>query len=65
MSIPESDIYDDLRANFRSWEIDCDNVEDAATLAATLYSRHPDVSFNECERIARDWVGYEPEEEED
>jgi hypothetical protein len=64
MSIPKVDIYDDLRANFRSWEIDCDNAEDAMTLAVTLAQRHPNVSYSECERIAQEWVGYEPEIEE-
>ena len=64
MTIPKLDIYDDLRANFRSWETDCDNAEDAMNLACQLYERHPEISMKECERIANDWVEYEPEDEE-
>lgn len=64
MSIPKIDIYDDLKANCRSWESDCDNEQDAMTLACYLYSRHPDVSLKECQRIANAWVGYEPVNEE-
>lgn len=55
----EIDISDDLRANFRSWEHDCNDLESALQLAATLHSRHPDVELLECERLAKEWVGYD------
>lgn len=54
--------YDDLKSNFRSWEQDCDNINDAETLFATLQSRHRDVSETELREAAYDWVGYNPME---
>ena len=62
MSIPKVDISDDLKANFRSWEIDCDNEEDTKTLAYELMSRHH-ILFKEAYDWACHWTGYEPESE--
>jgi len=62
--IPKVDISDDLKANFRSWEKDCDNKEDATTLTYELMSRHR-ISFKEAYGWACHWVGYEPTEEDE
>jgi len=64
-----SDINDDLKQNFRSWEQDCDNEEDTNELSRMLAHRHPDMSMDEIWSIACDWTGYNGvedfEEEED
>lgn len=60
----EVDIMDDLKSNFRSWEIDHDNEDDANGLFVTLMTRHPDVEAEKVREIAYQWVGYEPKEEE-
>lgn len=65
MTIPKIDIYDDLRANFRSWEVDCDNNIDAISLAGILYQRHPQIQLSEVQRIADEWVGFEREDEDE
>lgn len=54
---------DDLKSNFRSWEIDHDNREDAESLFETLKSRHPDEKKATLYKAALDWVGYNPEAE--
>jgi hypothetical protein len=55
----ESNPSDDLRANFRSWEIDCDNEESAEELAFILQDRHPDYDVEDLRKMAYDWVGCE------
>ena len=50
---------DDLRANFRSWEMDHDNEEDAMSLFNILLGRHPNYSINALKKLAYDWVGCE------
>jgi hypothetical protein len=52
------DILDDLKANFRSWEQDCDTEEDAMTLISIMMERHPDEDSERVKKICYDWVGY-------
>lgn len=59
------DILDDLKSNFRSWEIDCDDEDSANSLINILQSRHPELSNDKIKEIAYHWVGYEPEIEDD
>ncbi len=54
------EIRDDLCANFRSWEYDCDNFKDTNTLAHELMDRHS-ISFDEAFDIAKHWTGYDEE----
>jgi hypothetical protein len=58
----EAEPSDDLKANFRSWEIDCDNEESAEELAGILSDRHPDYDFEDLRKMAYDWVGCEMNE---
>lgn len=58
------DIIDDLKSNFRSWETDHDNEEDANGLFGILIGRHPRLNSDKVKSIAYHWVGYEPEEPE-
>jgi len=55
-----TDVSDDLKSNFRSWETDHDNEEDAKCLATMLMRRHP-INSEEAMEIASEWVGYEHE----
>ena len=59
-----SDINDDLKSNFRSWEHDHDSLEDTEKLSKILAHRHPDMDMNEIWAIACDWTGYQEEDEE-
>jgi hypothetical protein len=59
------DIMDDLKSNFRSWEMDSDNEQDAENLYNILMTRHSDLKPDEVREIAYDWVGYEPKNEEE
>jgi len=54
-----SDIMDDLKSNFRSWEYDHDNYEDTNKLSRMLAHRHPDMNMDEIWNIACDWTGYQ------
>lgn len=54
---------DDLKANFRSWEYDCDNINDANNLWAVLMQRHPNVDPKMLQSAAYHWVGYPLESE--
>ena len=58
----ESYPSDDLKANFRSWEQDCDNEESAEELFNILSDRHPDFDAEELRQMAYDWVGCETPE---
>ena len=55
----ESHPSDDLKANFRSWEYDHDNEDDAKGLFDILCERHPDFDKDELEEMAYHWVGLE------
>lgn len=56
-----TEVTDDLKANFRSWE----KGEDPEELANILLSRHSEFSYAEMLKIAREWMGQaEPEPEE-
>jgi hypothetical protein len=57
------DISDDLKSNFRSWEQDCDNEEDAEKLFNIIVDRHPDVAEDIIRQMVNHWVGYEPVQE--
>ena len=59
----ETHPLDDLKANFRSWEQDCDNEEVANSLYHILASRHPGEDEEELKSLAYDWVGYEDEDD--
>jgi hypothetical protein len=55
---------DDLKANFRSWEIDMNETPEelenkANELLGILRGRHPDKEENGLKELAYDWVGYE------
>lgn len=54
-----TELYDDLKSNFRSWETACDNQEDADDLTAILMSRHPDEDYITVKDAAYEWVGFE------
>lgn len=56
-------LSDYLKSNCRSWEIDCDNLEDTQTLANHLQAVFPDITPEKAFQEAQDWTGYEPEEE--
>lgn len=58
MGLTNGAILDDLRANFRKWEHDSDNLQDTETLTNILKNRH-NVSFNEAYEYAKHWTGYE------
>lgn len=53
-------LLDDLKANFRSWEIDNDNEDDANGLVLILMLRHPYLPQDVIEYWAYEWTGYEP-----
>lgn len=59
------DISDDLKNNFRSWEIDCDDEDSANQLINILQSRHPKLSDDKIKEIAYNWTGYKPETEDE
>ncbi len=56
------ELSDDLKANFRSWEQDCDNETAARLLALTLLMRHPKSGWELCYEFAKDWTGYDEDE---
>jgi hypothetical protein len=55
----EAHPLDDLKANFRSWEVDCDDEDSAEELAGILMDRHPDFDGEKLRKMAYDWVGCE------
>jgi len=57
--VSEAHPSDDLMANFRSWEQDCDNEKDAEELLSILIDRHPDYDKDELEELAYHWCGVE------
>jgi len=59
-----SDINDDLKSNFRSWEYDHDNYEDTDKLSRMLAHRHPDMNMDEIWNIACDWTGFDDSQNE-
>lgn len=61
----ECGISDDLKANYRSWQHDCDNNEDTKTLANQLEESHPETDAKEIWEIAKDWTGYDEFTEEE
>ena len=48
------EFFDDLKSNFRPWEQDCDNIEDAKQLTSIMINRHPEEDPN----IIKDWCWY-------
>ena len=52
-------IQDDLKANFRGWELGCDNPTSTEKLAKILLMRHPDASFDMAYTSACHWTGYD------
>ena len=55
------EFLDDLKSNFRSWEQNCDNLEDAEQLTSIMINRHPEEDPNKIKDWCWDWVGYEEE----
>lgn len=55
----QTHFLDDLKANFRSWEIDHNNQEDAELLYSILCERHPNENHKSLKEWAYHWVGYE------
>ena len=49
-------ISDDLKSNFRSWEIDNDNSDSLYQLATILSDRHG-IDYEEALTISADWIG--------
>lgn len=50
---------DDLKANFRSWEADHDNQEDADSLFFEMSARHPHCKSAWLRELCDNWVGYD------
>ena len=62
-SMPESHPLDDLKTNFRSWEIlDNPTSEDAEELYNILQARHPDFDEMQLRKIAYNWLGVDIDE---
>lgn len=59
------EMQDYLKASCRSWEQDCDNYDDTITLTGHLQQRFPNLSFDDIFQVAKDWTGYEENQEED
>jgi hypothetical protein len=59
-----SDINDDLKSNFRSWEQDHDTFDDTEKLSKILSHRHPDMDMNEIWAISCDWTGFDDSQNE-
>lgn len=57
-------LLDDLKANFRSWEQDCDNKRDTDSLINALLVRHSNVPYKTIAEWAHEWTGYEPDQED-
>ncbi len=51
-------IMDDLKSNFRKWEMDSDNEKDCTRLASIIARNH-NVSYVEAYKHAKHWTGYE------
>ena len=58
------DVSDDLKSNFRSYEYDHDNEEDANGLWNILIERHPDEDPEKLKEFAYNWTGYESKVDE-
>lgn len=54
----ETEISDDLKANFRSWEKDCDNQECFDNLCAIMSERHPNLEPDTIAEICGNWIGF-------
>jgi len=54
-------MIDDLKANFRSWEIDHETMEDAEELTMIMIDRHPSEDMEEIRKTCYAWVGAEEE----
>lgn len=52
------ELLDDLKANFRTWEQDCDNLECFDKLTAIMSDRHPNIEPDTIAEICADWIGY-------
>ena len=53
------DFLDDLKTNFRSWEQDCNTVEDAEHLTELMLARHPKEDAKVVRQWCFQWVGVE------
>ena len=58
-----TEVTDDLKANFRSWENGCEG--DAERLANILLSRHSELSYAEMLKLAMEWVGAQHDQPEE
>lgn len=55
------EVYDDLKSNFRAWEINgCESEEELQELISILELRHPACPIKELYNIVIDWTGYQP-----
>lgn len=57
-------IRDDLKANFRKFEIDADNKKDTEDLFRKLQKKYKKVDSEELWQLAKDWTGYEEDLDE-
>jgi hypothetical protein len=51
-------LLDDLKANFRSWETDCDNAECFEKLTKIISERHPNIEPDTIAEVCANWIGY-------
>jgi len=56
---------DDLKSNFRSWEIDHNDEQSADALFYTMTARHPQCKSSWLQKLCDNWVGYERDPNED
>lgn len=56
-----NELSDYLKANCRSWEIDCNNEPDTLDFAIHLSTRFPEIPFEQIYETSKNWTGYEPE----
>jgi hypothetical protein len=52
------DVLDDLKSNFRSWEVDHDTIEHVEELTGLLKERHPEVDESKLRQMAMDWCDF-------
>jgi len=48
---------DDLKSNFRSWEVENSTIEDVKELYQILRVRHPDYPAMYLKKLVKDWLG--------
>lgn len=54
----DAELLDDLKANFRSWEQDCNNQECFDKLTALMSERHPNLEPDTIAETCANWIGF-------